>query len=208
MKAARTKVYDACYNGCDASPSCASEACAKTAALNITGFFCDANVLWDQRDRYPVPCLEAVAEIRKREAFRSERREHLGFLAMLIFIIPGGPLCGLLAYGIFWCCVDGHREEKRVKDCQSLAALPRGNPCYRPPPPPSTRSGSGTGKTFTPLKKKISPPPKASKETVGRTPSLDQLSLETLVNGAATPIPATTPSSSSTLSTSTEPSLV
>lgn len=208
MKVARTKVYDACYNGCDASPSCTSEACAKTAALNVTGVVCDANALWDQRDRYPVPCLEAVAEIRKREAFRSERQEHLDFLAMLIFIVPGGPLCGLLAYGIFWCWVGEYRHKKLEKARQSLAAQPRGNPYYRPPPPPSTTSGSGARKTPTPLKKEESPPPKASKETVGRTPSLDQLSLETLVNGAATPTPTTTLSSSSTLSTSTEPSLV
>jgi hypothetical protein len=194
MKVARTKVYDACYNGCDASPNCASEACAKTAALNITGVVCDANALWDQRDRYPVPCLEAVAEMRKREAFGSERQEPLVLLIMLIVIVPVGALCGLIAYGIFWCCVDGHREKKRMKASQSLAALPRGNPNYRPPPPPLTRSGSGTGKIFTPLKKEVSPPPKASNETALRTPSLDQLSLETLVNGGATPTPTTAPS--------------
>ncbi|OBT44881.1 hypothetical protein VE00_04770 [Pseudogymnoascus sp. WSF 3629] len=61
MKAARTKVYDACYNGCDASPSCASEACAKTAALNITGVICDANG-GKAGERLPNPCRFAARE--------------------------------------------------------------------------------------------------------------------------------------------------
>ncbi|KFZ10685.1 hypothetical protein V501_05080 [Pseudogymnoascus sp. VKM F-4519 (FW-2642)] len=208
MLAARTKVYHACYNGCDASPSCTSEACAKTAALNVTGVVCDANVLWDQRDRYPAPCLEAVAEMRKREAFGAERKEHLNFLSMMIFIVPGGTIGGLLAYGIFWCWVDEHRHRKLEKARQSLAAQPRWIPCYRPPPPLPTMSGTRTGNTTTPLKKKVSPPLKAPKKMAPHRPSLDQLSLETLINGAATPTPATTPSSASTLSTSTGPTLV
>ncbi|OBT98263.1 hypothetical protein VE01_03116 [Pseudogymnoascus verrucosus] len=150
VEAARTKVYDACYNGCDASPSCASEACAKTAALNVTGVVCDANLLWDQRDRH----------------------------------------------------------KKLEKARQNLAIQPQRIPCYRPPPPLPTTSGTRTGNTTTPLQKKVSPPPKAPKKMAPRSPSLDQLSLETLVNDAATPTPATTPSSASTLSTSTEPPLV
>ncbi|KFY71183.1 hypothetical protein V499_08629 [Pseudogymnoascus sp. VKM F-103] len=208
VETARTKVYDACYNGCDASPSCASEACAKTAALNVTGVVCDANLLWDQRDRYPVPCLEAVAEIYKREAFGTERQEHLNLLILMILIVPGGALCGLLACRIFPCSVDERRHKKLEKARQNLAIQPQRIPCYRPAPPLPTTSGTRTGNTTTPLKKKVSPPPKAPKKMAPRSPSLDQLSLETLVNDAATPTPATTPSSASTLSTSTEPPLV
>lgn len=208
MKVARTKVYDTCYNGCDASPNCALEACAKTAALNITGVVCDANALWDQRDRYPVPCLEAVAEISKRDAFRKERENHLVLLVMVLPIVAGGLLIGVLAYYIFYGCVAGPMKRKLAKSRQRNAARPRGNRYDQPLSVSSTKWWSRIASPSTLLKMKPTLPLKASKKTAWHSPSWDQLSLETLVDGAATPTPATTPSSSSTLSTSTEPSLV
>lgn len=204
MKVARTKVYDACYNGCDASPNCASEACAKTAALNITGVVCNANALWDQRDRYPVPSLEAVAEISKRDAFRKERENHLVLLVMVLPIVACGLLIGVLAYYIFYGCVAGHMKRKLAKERQRSAAWPRGNRYDQPLSASSTKWWSRIASPSTLLKMKPRLPRKESKKAAWRSPSWGQLSHETLVDVATT----RTPSSSSTLSTSTEPSLV
>ncbi|OBT86711.1 hypothetical protein VE02_04616 [Pseudogymnoascus sp. 03VT05] len=186
MKVARTKVYDACYNGCDASPNCAYEACAKTAALNITGVVCDANALWDERDRYPVPCLEAVAEIYKRDAFQEEGQDYLVLLVMLVPIVPFGLMVGLIVYYIFYGCVAGHGERKLAKARQRSAAWPRGNRYDQALSASSKKWWSRTASPSTPLKMKPTLPPKISKETAWRSPSWDQLSHTTLVNGAAT----------------------
>lgn len=112
IEAARTKVYDACYLGSKGynDPTDAYKACAKTAEVNITGVICNANLLWNQEDRYPTACLEAVAEIYKEDMFRRAKRENLEPLSWLALIVFGGPVGGFTAYGIFWGIVGGCRR--------------------------------------------------------------------------------------------------
>ncbi|KFZ19689.1 hypothetical protein V502_03500 [Pseudogymnoascus sp. VKM F-4520 (FW-2644)] len=103
IEAARTKVYDACYFGCNgcSDPSDSYKACAKTAQVNITGVTCDASVLWNTEDRYPLACLEAVAEIYKEDLFRSAKRKHLESLFFIALILMAGFVGAAITDGIF-----------------------------------------------------------------------------------------------------------
>src|SRR3569833_705910 len=67
LQAARTQAYDSCYLGCSDCDDTTSawNACARTAAANVTGTICDTNRKRNRRDRYPVVWLRAVGELYK-----------------------------------------------------------------------------------------------------------------------------------------------
>jgi hypothetical protein len=178
MHIARTKVYDACYYGCRNcnNPNYAYDACAKTAEVNITGAICDGNVMWNWKDRYPIPCLEAMGEICKKDVFNSARRNHLKNLGFIVLTVLAGIVSGAFTYGIFWCWVSQHRKHRAARAHQRSNAWPQ-----PPSPLPSSMWESGTEKTSTPSKMGVAPPPpKASKKTGRRSLSWGQLSIAAL----------------------------
>ncbi|OBT80216.1 hypothetical protein VF21_00691 [Pseudogymnoascus sp. 05NY08] len=178
MHIARTKVYDACYYGCTNcdNPNYAYDACAKTTEVNITGIICDGNVMWNWKDRYPIPCLEAMGEICKKDMFNSARRNHLNFWGFIVLTVLAGIIGGAFAYGIFWCWVFQHRKHRAAKAHQRSTAWPQPTS-----PLPSTMWESGIEKTSTPSKTGGAPPlPKASRKTARRSLSWGQLSLAAL----------------------------
>lgn len=138
IQLARLK-YDVCYDGCKDcdEPSYTYKACAETAKIKVSGVICDANVMRDWEDRYPTVCLESLAAIYKRNDIKREKRVDSFMFVFVIFNILAGICGGALAYGIFWCCVDGFRSKSTLQMNERNSASPRGNQQNRAPPPPS-----------------------------------------------------------------------
>ncbi|KFY22679.1 hypothetical protein V493_06414 [Pseudogymnoascus sp. VKM F-4281 (FW-2241)] len=175
-------VYDACYYGCNGckNPRYDYVACAKTAEVNITGVICDGNIMWNWKDRYPVACLEAMADIYKRSMFRNAKREHLQRLAILVLIVLAGIVGGAITQGVFWYWVKAHRKKKAIKARQKSVGWPRAKPYDQPPPPPLTTWESNTALSSKTPKTGLTSSPKTSNKTARRSLRWGKLSVATL----------------------------
>ncbi|KFY25717.1 hypothetical protein V491_01626 [Pseudogymnoascus sp. VKM F-3775] len=178
MQVARTKVYGACYHGCTDCDmaSYTSNACAKTAEVNITGVICDGNIMWNWKDRYPVACLEAAGEIYKTDMLKIPKRNHMKRLGFLVLTVLAGI---------------EEKDAKRAPEKRQMAT----NATVRPgPPPPSTKWKDGASSICTEHEAGLTSPPNKSKKKARRSISLSTLSLATLAampgRAAASPLVA------------------
>lgn len=100
MDVARAEAYGACYNGCTDCDDAefAFKACKKTAQVEVKGVICDANKIWNWKERYPEVCLKKLGE-----KMRGEGVKHpMGFqAALLIADILVGLFVGIGMYRIF-----------------------------------------------------------------------------------------------------------
>ena len=196
MQVARTKVYGACYHGCTDCDmaSYTSNACAKTAEVNITGVICDGNIMWNWKDRYPVACLEAAGEIYKTDMLKIPKRNHMKRLGFLVLTVLAGIVGGFMTYGILSCCIDDHRKKKTQNEDQRSVKWPRMQPYDQGPPPPPTKWKDGASSISTEHEVGLTSPPNKAKKKARRSISLSTLSLATLAampgRAAASPLVA------------------
>ncbi|KAH8912425.1 hypothetical protein BR93DRAFT_77056 [Coniochaeta sp. PMI_546] len=131
ISAARTQVYDPCYFGCDDcnDPNYAWNACQRTLQLTVEqGSICDANRMWNWRERYPENCLAAMGDVLKGEALERLKQSYRNQLALVILTVLGGVVGGSIVYCII-------RRWARKRDKNATLAWSR--------PPPYREKASG-----------------------------------------------------------------
>ena len=103
MQQARTRAYDACYQGCNdcGDVNWAYNACAMTAKANVTGMTCDGNKMWNWEYRYPIECLQAVGEFYKAMALKKLKQSYRNQLAVTILTILAGILGAILVFNVW-----------------------------------------------------------------------------------------------------------
>ena len=137
INAAKTRAYNACYNGCDDCDDVdfAYNACAKTASVTVPGIVCNASSMWNWAEKYPQECLRALGEIYRAEALRHAKQHARNRLALIILTVAAGLVGGIITYVLVgWAA--SRRERRSPRKVVMVGAMlglgvgsTRGFPC-------------------------------------------------------------------------------